>query len=93
MLLTASPLLEKIGGRYFEDCNEAATVTRRPAGYAGVAWYALAPANAQRLWDTAVSLLRGSGLIDALVDAFGLARSGSGAVRGPGASAGLSSPG
>src|SRR6202034_815248 len=38
VLLAASPLLDKVGGRYFEDCNEAATVTRRPADYAGVAW-------------------------------------------------------
>ncbi|HEX3966317.1 MAG TPA: SDR family NAD(P)-dependent oxidoreductase [Trebonia sp.] len=59
VLLAASPLLDKVGGRYFEDCNEAATVTRRPAGYAGVAWYALDPANAERLWDTALSLLPG----------------------------------
>jgi NAD(P)-dependent dehydrogenase (short-subunit alcohol dehydrogenase family) len=57
VLLAASPLLDKVGGRYFEDCNEAATVTRRPADYAGVAWYALDPANAERLWDTARDLL------------------------------------
>jgi len=29
--------------RRFEDCNEATVVTRRPADYAGVAWYALDP--------------------------------------------------
>jgi NAD(P)-dependent dehydrogenase (short-subunit alcohol dehydrogenase family) len=57
VLLAASPLLDNVGGRYFEDCNEAAVVTRRPADYAGVAWYALDPANAERLWDTALSLL------------------------------------
>jgi NAD(P)-dependent dehydrogenase (short-subunit alcohol dehydrogenase family) len=57
VLLAASPLLDKVGGRYFEDCNEAAAVTRRPADYAGVAWYALDPANAERLWDTALGLL------------------------------------
>jgi NAD(P)-dependent dehydrogenase (short-subunit alcohol dehydrogenase family) len=57
VLLAASPLLDKVGGRYFEDCNEAATVTRRPAEYAGVAWYALDPANAERLWETALGLL------------------------------------
>jgi NAD(P)-dependent dehydrogenase (short-subunit alcohol dehydrogenase family) len=59
VLLAASPLLDKIGGRYFEDCNEAATVTHRPAGNNGVAWYALDPSNAERLWDTALSLLSG----------------------------------
>jgi hypothetical protein len=37
--------------------TEAATVTRRPADYAGVAWYAVDPANAERLWDTALGLL------------------------------------
>jgi NAD(P)-dependent dehydrogenase (short-subunit alcohol dehydrogenase family) len=57
VLLAASPLLDKVGGRYFEDCNEAATVTRRLADYTGVAWYALDPANAERLWDTALGLL------------------------------------
>jgi NAD(P)-dependent dehydrogenase (short-subunit alcohol dehydrogenase family) len=57
VLLAASPLLDKVGGRYFEDCNEAVTVTRRPADYAGVAWYALDPANAERLWDTALGLV------------------------------------
>jgi NAD(P)-dependent dehydrogenase (short-subunit alcohol dehydrogenase family) len=57
VLLAASPLLDKVGGRYFEDCNEAVTVTRRPADYAGVAWYAVDPANAERLWDTALGLL------------------------------------
>jgi NAD(P)-dependent dehydrogenase (short-subunit alcohol dehydrogenase family) len=57
VLLAASPLLDKVGGRYFEDCNEAATVTRRPDDFAGVAWYALDPANAERLWDTALGLL------------------------------------
>src|ERR1700678_2265474 len=57
VLAAASPLLDKVGGRYFEDCNEAATVTRRPPDYAGVAWYALDPANAERLWDTALDLL------------------------------------
>ena len=57
VLLAASPLLDKVGGRYFEDCNEAATVTRRPADYAGVAWYALDQDNAERLWETALGLL------------------------------------
>ena len=38
VLLAASPLLEGIGGRYFEDCNEAHVVERRGApGTGGVA--------------------------------------------------------
>jgi len=57
VLLAASPLLDKVGGRYFEDCNEASVVTRRPADYTGVAWYALDQANAGRLWDAALDLL------------------------------------
>ena len=57
VLLAASPLLEGVGGRYFEDNQEAPVVTRRPADYTGVAWYALDAANAERLWDTALDLL------------------------------------
>ena len=57
VLLATSPLLDEIGGRYFEDCNEAPIVTRRPADYSGVAWYALDPGNAERLGDTALGLL------------------------------------
>ena len=57
VLLAASPLLGKVGGRYFEDCNVAPVVTRRPADYSGVAWYALDPGNAERLWDTVLGLL------------------------------------
>ena len=58
VLLAASPLLEGIGGRYFEDCNEAAVVNRRPANYCGVAHYAVHPDNARRLWDVAAALIR-----------------------------------
>jgi NAD(P)-dependent dehydrogenase (short-subunit alcohol dehydrogenase family) len=56
VLLATSPQLEGIGGRYFEDCNEAETVTRRE-GSGGVAAYALDPANAERLWDESLRLL------------------------------------
>ncbi len=57
VLLAGSPLLEGIGGHYFEDCNEATTVLQRPADYRGVAAYALDPANAERLWNTARQLV------------------------------------
>lgn len=57
VLLAASPLLEGIGGRYFEDCNEAATVTKRPNGWNSVAQYALNPDNAERLWKLASELV------------------------------------
>jgi NAD(P)-dependent dehydrogenase (short-subunit alcohol dehydrogenase family) len=54
VLAAASPLLEGIGGRYLEDCQEAQTIASRAEsdGRHGVAPYALEPDNAQRLWDT-----------------------------------------
>ncbi|WP_020602073.1 SDR family NAD(P)-dependent oxidoreductase [Spirosoma spitsbergense] len=57
VLLATSPLLEGVGGHYFENCNEALTVTSRPDAYEGVAAYALNADNANRLWDTSVDLL------------------------------------
>ena len=59
VLLAASPLLEGIGGRYFEDCNEAVRVDRRgKPGQGGVAPYALDPANAERLWELSLKLIQ-----------------------------------
>jgi NAD(P)-dependent dehydrogenase (short-subunit alcohol dehydrogenase family) len=58
VLLATSPDLEGIGGRYFDDCNEAPTVDHRDADGIGVASYALDPANADRLWDVSESLLQ-----------------------------------
>ncbi|MGW7236343.1 SDR family NAD(P)-dependent oxidoreductase [Streptomyces sp. NPDC054804] len=60
VFLAASPLAEGLGGRYFEDVNEAPRVSQRPAelGVPGVAPYALDPANAERLWIAAAGLLR-----------------------------------
>ncbi|MGW5358715.1 hypothetical protein [Actinopolymorpha pittospori] len=58
VLVAASPLLAGVGGRYFEDCAEAAVVTERPAGFGGgVAPYALDPCNAERLWALASRLV------------------------------------
>jgi NAD(P)-dependent dehydrogenase (short-subunit alcohol dehydrogenase family) len=57
VLLATSSLLEGIGGRYFEDCNEAAIVPRRTEDYSGVAPYALNPDNADRLWEESLRLL------------------------------------
>ncbi|MCV7421919.1 SDR family NAD(P)-dependent oxidoreductase [Mycobacterium yunnanensis] len=57
-LLAASPLLDGVGGRYFEDCNEAEVVHRRTGpGRGGVAPYALDPANAERLWEVSLDLV------------------------------------
>jgi len=52
-----SPLLDGTGGRYLEDCHEAAVRADRGAGFSGVAGYALDPANADRLWDESLRLL------------------------------------
>ena len=58
VLLAGSPLLDGIGGRYFEDCNEAPVVHRRSeTTIAGVAPYALDPANAERLWELSSKLI------------------------------------
>ncbi len=58
VLLAASPLVEEIGGIYFEDCNESPRVSKRPADFSGgVAPYALDAENAERLWDVALKLL------------------------------------
>jgi NAD(P)-dependent dehydrogenase (short-subunit alcohol dehydrogenase family) len=58
VLLAASPLVEGVGGRYFENCNEAIRVDRRGApGTGGVAPYALDPANAQRLWELSLQMI------------------------------------
>jgi NAD(P)-dependent dehydrogenase (short-subunit alcohol dehydrogenase family) len=57
VLLATLPDLEGIGGRYFDDCNEAPTVDHRDATGIGVASYALDPANAQRLWEVSEALL------------------------------------
>ncbi|MFD4597867.1 SDR family NAD(P)-dependent oxidoreductase [Streptomyces sp. NPDC058464] len=52
VLVATSPLLEGIGGRYFEDCNEAETLTSEamPGASGGVAPFALAADAAERLW-------------------------------------------
>ncbi len=58
VLLAASPLVDGVAGRYYEDCNEAEVVDRRPEGSAGgVAPYALDPGNAARLWEVSERLV------------------------------------
>jgi NAD(P)-dependent dehydrogenase (short-subunit alcohol dehydrogenase family) len=53
VLLAASPLLDGVTGRYFEDCNEAPEWVEGDAlaGAGGVAAFALDPEAAARLWD------------------------------------------
>jgi NAD(P)-dependent dehydrogenase (short-subunit alcohol dehydrogenase family) len=55
VLVATSPLLDGIGGRYFEDCNEA-EVGEVDARH-GVAPYALDPSAAARLWQVSVDTL------------------------------------
>ncbi len=57
VLVATAPQLASVGGRYFEDCNEALPVNRRNADYTGVAPYALDPQNAERLWQISLNLL------------------------------------
>jgi NAD(P)-dependent dehydrogenase (short-subunit alcohol dehydrogenase family) len=58
VLLAASPTVEGITGRYFEDCAEAETVAGRDGAVAGVAPYALDGENAARLWAVSEDLTR-----------------------------------
>lgn len=58
VLLAASPLLDGVSGRYFEDCNEAEQVPRRPTDFTGgYAAYALDAENAARLWAVSQQLV------------------------------------
>jgi len=55
VLLAASPLLDGVTGRYFEDCNEAGP--GHEGDVRGVAPHALDPAAAARLWQVSVDTL------------------------------------
>jgi NAD(P)-dependent dehydrogenase (short-subunit alcohol dehydrogenase family) len=55
VLAAASPLLDGVGGRYFEDCNEAEP--NQPGTRHGVAAYALDPEQAERLWQVTIEML------------------------------------
>ncbi|MER7184142.1 SDR family NAD(P)-dependent oxidoreductase [Streptomyces hyaluromycini] len=54
VLLAASPLVDGVTGRYFEDCQEAGPHT--PGVRRGVAAHALDPDSARKLWDLSVRL-------------------------------------
>ena len=60
VLVATSPQLEGIGGRYFEDCNEAEWLPAETVGTAGsgVAPYALDPDAAERLWELSLATAR-----------------------------------
>jgi NAD(P)-dependent dehydrogenase (short-subunit alcohol dehydrogenase family) len=55
VLVATSPLLGGVGGRYFEDCNEAEP--NRPGTRHGVAAFALDPEAAEHLWQVTVEML------------------------------------
>ena len=55
VLAAASPLLDGVGGRYFEDCNEAEL--NQPGSRTGVAGYAIDPEAAALLWQVSVDTL------------------------------------
>jgi NAD(P)-dependent dehydrogenase (short-subunit alcohol dehydrogenase family) len=59
VLLAVSPQLDGVGGRYFEDCNEASVLRddELAGATAGVAAYALDRSDADRLWDLSLSLI------------------------------------
>ncbi|HVQ97300.1 MAG TPA: SDR family NAD(P)-dependent oxidoreductase [Mycobacterium sp.] len=50
VLLAASPDVDGVTGRYYEDCAEAPVVHERAGHISGVAPYALDHDNAERLW-------------------------------------------
>jgi hypothetical protein len=51
--------LEGIGGRYFEDGNEAEILQGKPEMFGGgVSPYALDPTNAEKLWKMATELMK-----------------------------------
>jgi NAD(P)-dependent dehydrogenase (short-subunit alcohol dehydrogenase family) len=58
VLLAASPDVEGVSGRYYEDCAEAVQISGRADHTAGVAPYALDRDNADRLWQISRTLTR-----------------------------------
>jgi NAD(P)-dependent dehydrogenase (short-subunit alcohol dehydrogenase family) len=55
VLVATSPLLDGVGGRYFEDCAEAGP--NQPGTRTGYAAYALDPEAAHRLWQVSLDTL------------------------------------
>ena len=59
VFLAASPQVEGVGGRYFEDCHEAEVVPQL-RGLSGVVPHALDPDAARRLWEVSEQLVSGA---------------------------------
>jgi NAD(P)-dependent dehydrogenase (short-subunit alcohol dehydrogenase family) len=55
VLVASSPQLEGVGGRYFEDCQEAGL--NQPGTRSGVAAHAIDPEAAERLWKVTSELI------------------------------------
>ena len=56
VLLAASPEVEGVTGRYYEDCAQAPVIQEREGHTGGVAPYVLDPDNADRLWQISEQL-------------------------------------
>jgi NAD(P)-dependent dehydrogenase (short-subunit alcohol dehydrogenase family) len=57
VLVATSSQLDGVGGRYFEDCQEAGL--NEPGTRIGVAAHAIDPESASRLWKVSTELVRG----------------------------------
>ncbi|MHB8378504.1 MAG: SDR family NAD(P)-dependent oxidoreductase [Acidimicrobiales bacterium] len=57
VLLATSPVLDGVGGRYFEDCHEAQVVTEPTMFSGGVSPHALDHDSAAKLWDLSLAFL------------------------------------
>lgn len=59
VLVATSPQLDGIGGRYLEDCHEAAVLEpgAPDTSSSGVMSYAVDPHAGQRLWDVSLEML------------------------------------
>ncbi|HVV20498.1 MAG TPA: oxidoreductase, partial [Pseudonocardiaceae bacterium] len=57
VLVATSPLLEGVGGKYFEDCEEAQP--NQPGTRRGFAAYTRDPEAAERLWQVSLETLAG----------------------------------
>jgi NAD(P)-dependent dehydrogenase (short-subunit alcohol dehydrogenase family) len=57
VLLAASPFVEGVTGRYFEDCQQASVRRSPDPRTGGVAWYAIDPDLADRIWNDTLSQL------------------------------------
>jgi len=60
VMVATAPQIEGIGGRYFEDCNEAPVVDPGTPGTYGVFAYALDPEAAALLWQLSIEAVSGS---------------------------------